>query len=62
MTVDPQGKATVKITYILPLGLKADGYKLLVQKQPGTDADKLEVKIDGRKEFDGTLLKDVEVK
>ena len=59
LKVYPQGMAKVAINYTLPSRLaKKTDYKLLIQKQPGTGANKLTVKIDGRTKFQGTLIKD----
>jgi len=62
LTVDPLGKATVIVTYTLPADIKAGDYSLLVQKQPGTDDQKLKIVTGGRTVYDGILSKDVEIK
>ncbi len=62
LTVDPMGKATVIIKYTLPSSITSKDYSLLVQKQPGTDGQKLKIEVDGRKLFDGILDKDMEIK
>ena len=62
MTVDPMGKATVIITYTLPSTISSKYYLLLIQKQPGTDGQKLKVEVGGRKMYDGVIEKDIEIK
>jgi hypothetical protein len=62
MTVDPMGKATVIITYTLPSTISSKDYLLLIQKQPGTDGQKLKVEVGGRKMYDGVIEKDIEIK
>lgn len=62
LTVNPLGKATVIVNYVLPDSIATNGYKLLIQKQPGTDGQKLKVEINGKKTYDGILDKDKEFK
>lgn len=62
MTVQPQGKAEITVEYTLPADIKKDGYKLLMQKQPGNQKQTLEVKVDGKKRFDGKFNTDKEIK
>lgn len=62
MTVDPLGKATVIVKYTLPKDFAPNNYSLLVQKQSGTDGQKLKVNFGGRKLYEGLLQKDVEVR
>lgn len=61
LTVDPMGKATVIVKYTLPISITSKDYSLLVQKQPGTDGQKLKVTVDGRKLYDGVLDKDMKI-
>lgn len=62
LTVSPEGKAEVVVTYTLPASIKKDGYKVLVQKQPGESTLKLAAEIDGAKVYDAVMAKDVELK
>jgi hypothetical protein len=62
LRVNPQGRAQVIVAYTLPDTVKKDNYKLLIQKQPATDDDKVTVLVDNGKLFEGTLDKDLEVK
>lgn len=51
ITVRPQGKATLELTYKLPFRLeKGSPYLLLIQKQPGTDANEYVVRVKGHEE------------
>jgi len=51
MAVDPLKKATLTLKYELPVGVvEEDAYKLLIQKQPGTDAFDYVVGFLGKKE------------
>lgn len=61
LEVPTEGKATATIQYTVPSDL-ANNYRLLVEKQPGTDNQKLKVQIDGRTKYDGILEVDKEVK
>ena len=62
MTVDPKGSATVAIEYTLPSSVSSKNYKLLIQKQPGVEKQTWEVKVDGKKTFEGLLKTDKELK
>lgn len=62
LTVTPLGKATVTIKYTLPDTVNKNNYKILIQKQPGEQTEKLQVDIDGKKVYDGALDKDKELK
>ena len=62
LEVTPLGKAEAIIKYALPGNIDSKNYKILVQKQPGTYADKLKVEIDGRGYFNGALDVDKEIK
>jgi hypothetical protein len=51
MAVDPLKKARLTLTYRLPVSiLEGKTYRLLIQKQPGTDGQIYTVKVGGRKE------------
>jgi malate synthase len=60
--VPTQGKAQVNISYTLPSNMNGNKYQLLIQKQPGTDNQKLKVDVDGKNLFNGILDVDKEVK
>lgn len=60
LIVNPEGKATVKVTYTLPPSITQDNYSLLIQKQPGESELKLNVEINNAKKFDGVMRKDME--
>ncbi len=61
MAVDPKKKARLILKYELPEGLiKGSNYRLLVQKQPGTDRFEYEIKV-GNKVSKFELLTDNEV-
>ncbi len=63
LTVRPLGKASYTLKYSLPFKLAAgSSLPLLIQKQPGTDKNKYEIKLKGRiiEKFD--LLTDKETK
>ncbi len=63
LTVTPQGKAEVEITYELPADLASkENYSLLIQKQPGTEGDKFTVTVDNKGIFSGVLETDTELK
>jgi hypothetical protein len=61
LEVPTQGKAVAAIQYTVPPNLAAK-YQLLVQKQPGTDNQKLTVEVDGKKLYDGIFDVDKEVR
>lgn len=61
LEVPTQGKATATIQYTVPSDV-ANNYRLYVEKQPGTDNQKLKVQVDGRTKYDGILDVDKEVK
>ncbi len=62
LTVSPMGKAQVVVRYTLPDSISGKDYRLLVQKQPGTENQKLEVQLNGKKLYGGSLDIDREVK
>lgn len=62
LEITPMGKAEVIVKYNLPGQIKAKDYKLLIQKQPGTFEDKLNVTIDGKSLYTGVLDVDKEIK
>ncbi|KKQ38347.1 MAG: hypothetical protein US54_C0012G0044 [Candidatus Roizmanbacteria bacterium GW2011_GWA2_37_7] len=58
MTVDPEGVATVTVTYELPNTINKENYKLYIQKQPGVEKQTLTVEIDEKKQFTGLFTED----
>lgn len=62
LTVTPMGKAQVVVRYTLPDAISDRDYKLLVQKQPGSENQTLEVQMNGKKLYDGVLDVDKEVR
>lgn len=60
MTVNPNGKAEVTVTYTLPSTMKAGDYKLLIQKQPGVEKQDVKISIGGQTMYDGVFDKDKE--
>jgi hypothetical protein len=48
MTVSPEGKAEVIVTYTLPESINQNGYSVLVQKQPGEETEQLQVEVSGK--------------
>ncbi|MBI4225813.1 hypothetical protein HY612_01750, partial [Candidatus Roizmanbacteria bacterium] len=62
LEVTPLGKAQVIVKYTLPNSVSEKGYKILVQKQPGTYDDKLKVEVDGKSIYDGVLDVDKEIR
>jgi len=62
LRVNPEGVAKVIVKYRLPNSITGNDYKILVQKQPGTDGNKLKVEFNGKKLYDGILDKDREIK
>lgn len=61
LEVPTQGKATAIIQYSIPSNL-ANNYGLYVEKQPGTDDQKLKVQVNGSTKYDGILDVDKEIK
>jgi len=62
LMVNPLGKATVNIKYELPSSLVGKDYKLLIQKQPGVDDQKIKVDYNGKILYDGLFTVDKELK
>jgi hypothetical protein len=60
LIVNPKGTAKLELTYTSPV--KVDGqYRVLIQKQPGTDGQEWVMKLDGREKKDFTLESDTEL-
>ncbi len=62
LKINPEGVARVVVRYRLPTNLAINHYQILVQKQPGTDGNKLKVDFNGNTMFNGVLDKDKELK
>ncbi len=62
LQVSPMGRAQVVVEYYLPAYIKPQDYHLLIQKQPGTQGQKIKVEVDGKKAFSGALDTDIEIK
>lgn len=62
LTVDPMGKAEASVQYTLPSAMTKDNYSLLLQKQAGTDGQKLKVQVDGSTKYDGVFSVDKEIR
>lgn len=62
LEVPTEGKATVVVTYTLPQDLSKKDYSILVQKQGGTDNQKLRIEHEGKILFDGLLNVDKVIK
>lgn len=62
LQVTPLGRAEIIVRYRLPSNVDTANYQLMIQKQPGTQDQKLRVDVDGRKLFDGILDVDKELK
>lgn len=62
MSVQPKGQAEVIVTYTLPSTVDAKNYKLLIQNQPGSSKQELQVTVNGVKKFDDKFKTDTEIK
>lgn len=61
LTVNPQGRAQVIVTYELPESVKTDdGY--MVQKQPGVEKQEVKVIVNGQTLYNGPFAKDLVLK
>lgn len=61
-TVRPEGQAQIKISYKLPFKVDSKEYKMLIQKQPGTEGHEYTVNINGKRVDEFELLTDKELK
>lgn len=57
----PLGKAHATFSYTLPSSISATNYKLLVQKQPGEETEKLNITVNGAEKYTGLFDKDKQV-
>lgn len=62
LEVPTEGVANVDVTYTLPQSLSNGNYSIMVQKQAGTEDQKLKVQYDGKTLFDGLLNVDQVIK
>ncbi len=62
LQVTPLGRSEIIVRYSLPSNVDTANYQLMIQKQPGTEGQKLRVDIDGRKLYDGILDVDKQLK
>lgn len=62
LTVRPLGSSQIVIKYQLPQKYSAKEYKLLIQKQPGTEGNNYVIIINGRKEEPFKLINDKDLK
>jgi hypothetical protein len=62
LEVIPEGKAEVTVTYTLPSNIDGKDYRLLIQKQPGTDNQKIQIYVDDKSVFKGVLDLDKEIR
>jgi hypothetical protein len=60
LIIDPLGTARVELTYTSPVRSEDGAYRLLIQRQPGTDDQQVILKVNGRTRADTTLLTDKE--
>ena len=60
LVVDPLGTAKVELTYTSGVKQVGAAYKLLIQRQPGSDDQQFILKLNGRTREDATLLTDKE--
>jgi len=61
LQVMPEGMAKVTLKYTLPATTGTEDYKLLIQKQAGTQDQKFKVEIDGKTAYDDVLNTDKEI-
>lgn len=59
--VQPKGKATVIVSYQLPFKVKDGNYRLLIQKQPGTQGHQYNILLNGKEKEKITLTEDREI-
>ena len=62
MRVNPLGKTKVVVSYYLPESIKKENYRLLLQKQPGTEDQQLTVLIENKKMYEQIFDTDKEIK
>lgn len=62
LEVTPLGQSKIFVKYTLPANITSNNYKLLFQKQPGTDGQNLKAEFDGRTIFNEILKTDQEIR
>lgn len=60
-TVRPEGQAIVELSYKLPLKANESKYKLLIQKQPGTQGHEYVINMNGEQKEEFNLMTDKEL-
>ena len=61
LIINPLGSARLDLTYTSPVTSSDGAYKLLIQKQPGTDGDEYTIKLGGRERKKFMLATDTEL-
>lgn len=61
LIVNPLGTAKLELTYTSPVTSEDGKYRLLIQKQPGTDGDEYTIKLGGKERKKFELATDTEV-
>ncbi len=61
LTVNPMGVAQLTLSYTSPVGLEEGKYKLLIQRQPGSQDHDFVLKVGGRGQKTFKLLSDTEI-
>ncbi len=62
LEVPTQGRAQIDVKYTLPSSISGNNYSLMVQKQAGTDNQALQVELNGKTIYNGTLDTDKIIK
>ena len=60
LIVNPLGTARLELTYTSPVKSTDGKYRLLIQKQSGTDGDEYTIKLGGKERKKFTLMTDTE--
>lgn len=61
LIVNPLGTAKLELTYTSPIKSSDGSYRLLIQKQPGTQGQELSLKLNGKERKKIPLLTDTEL-
>lgn len=59
--IEPGKTKNINIVYKLPLNIKLNDYSLLVQKQPGSNSQKISITIENEVKFSGPLEEDLSI-
>lgn len=62
LTVNPEGRAQIIVTYELPATITTSNYTYMIQKQPGTEQQELKVFFNNGLQYDKPFSKDVVLK